>query len=78
MITVELSEVEIKEILKGFPECPVGKLLKGINNYSGSDEGLEELYELLVWIESHEGELARLRRMVEQKIIDYRFRDVKV
>ena len=44
----------------------------------GSDDDFEKLYDLLKWIEMHEGELAKLRRTVEKKIIDYRFKDVKV
>ena len=75
---MELSDIEIKELINGFPECPVEKLLRGVNDYEGSDEDLDQLYDLLKWIENHEGELAKLRRVVEQKIIDYRFRDVKV
>ena len=75
---MEISEIEIKELINGFPECPVEKLVKGIKDYDGSDEDLDELYSLLNWIKNHEGELAKLRRMIEKKIIDYRFKDVKV
>lgn len=73
-----LSEQEIKDIINGFPECPVERLLKGVNEFDGSEAGLEELYELLKWIESHEVELSKLRRIVEKKILDQRFRDVRV
>ena len=75
---MELSEREIKEVINGFPECPVEKLLNGINEYNGSDDDLEELYDLLKWIEKHEVELGKLRRLVEKKIINQRFKDVKV
>ncbi len=78
MILLEISEIEIKELINGFPECPVEILVKSIQDYDGSDDDLEELYSLLKWIENHEGELAKLRRMIEKKIIDYRFKDVKV
>jgi hypothetical protein len=78
VILKELSEKEIKDLINGYPECPVERLLNDINEYNGSDEGLDELYKLLKWIENHEGELSRLRRTVEKKIIDYRFKDFKI
>ena len=75
---MQVSEVEIKELFNGFPDCPVEKLLKGINEFDGSEADIDELYDLLKWIENHEIELSKLRRMVEKKIIDQRFKDVKV
>ncbi len=78
MITVELSETEIKELINGFPDCPVERLFKQLNEFDGSENDLETLYEMLKWIQNHEGELAKLRRVVEKKIIDQRFKDVKV
>lgn len=78
MIIVELSEKEIKDIINGFPGCPVERLLNGINEFDGSEKSLEDLYSLLKWIQNHEGELARLRRIVERKIIEHRFGEVKV
>lgn len=75
---MQVSEVEIKELINGFPDCPVEKLLKGINEFDGSEADIDELYDLLKWIENHEIELSKLRRMVEKKIIDQRFKDVKV
>jgi hypothetical protein len=78
VINLEISDIEIKELINGVPECPVETLLKGLNEFDGSDADLDELYKLLKWIETHEGELSKLRRMVEKKIIDQRFKDVKV
>ena len=75
---MEISELEIKELIKGFPDCPVERLLNDIHNFNGSEENINQLYDVLAWIESHEVELGKLRRIVEKKIIDYRFKDVKV
>ena len=75
---MQVTESDIKELISGFPECPVEKLLRSINDYNGSDDDIDELYQLLKWIEAHEVELSKLRRMVEKKIIDQRFKDVKV
>ena len=76
--SMEISETEIQEIINNYPDCPVRTLLSKINDFDGSEKNLAELYDLLKWIENHEDELAKLRRMVEEKIIDTRFRDVKV
>jgi hypothetical protein len=62
-----LSEVEVKELINGYPDCPVEKLLNTVHDYDGSEDKLEELYSLLKWIENHEEELAKLRRMVEER-----------
>lgn len=75
---MELSENEVKNIINGFPDCPVERLFGKLNEYDGSENDLETLYDLLKWIQNHEGELAKLRRIVEKKIIDQRFKDVKV
>ena len=75
---MHVSEIEIKELVSKFPECPVKTLQRIIRDFDGSSTDLDELYSILKWIESHEGELSKLRRMVEKKIIDQRFKDVKV
>ncbi len=75
---MQLTENEIKELINRFPECPVEKLIRCVNDFDGSTKGLDELYSILKWIESHEVKLSKLRRTVEKKIIDQRFKDVKV
>lgn len=78
VIKVKLSDSELKELIVDYPNCPVESLFSKLNEFDGSNEGLEDLYVVLKWIENHEGELAKLRRLVESKIIDHRFKDVKV
>ncbi len=65
-------------MIKGFPDCPVEHLLSDIHDFNGSEENINQLYDVLTWIAAHEVELGKLRRIVEKKIIDYRFKDVKV
>jgi hypothetical protein len=75
---MDFSEQEIKKLIKGYPDCPISSLLSNIHSFNGSDENIKQLYEVLDWIENHEAELDRLRRVVKDKILDYRFKDVKV
>ena len=75
---MEISEQEIQELVHNFPDCPVERLLSDLNNFDGSDENIEQLYDVLAWIADHQVELSKLRCIVERKIIDYRFKDVKV
>jgi len=73
-----ISEQEIKKLIEGYPDCPISSLLSNIHSFNGSDENIKQLYDILDWIENHEVELGRLRRVVKNKILDYRFKDVKV
>ncbi|MCK5669808.1 hypothetical protein KAI10_00350 [Candidatus Bathyarchaeota archaeon] len=73
-----ISEQEIKDLITGYPDCPISSLLSNIHGFNGSDENIKQLYDILDWIETHEAELGRLRRVVKDKILDYRFKDVKV
>ncbi len=73
-----ISEQEIKDLITGYPDCPISSLLSNIHDFNGSDENIKQLYDILDWIENHEAELGRLRRVVKDKILDYRFKDVKV
>ena len=75
---MEISELEIKELIKGFPDCPVELLLSDIHDFNGSEKNITQLYDVLTWIENHEVELSKPRRILEKKTIDYRFKDVKV
>ncbi len=65
-------------MIKGFPDYPVERLFSDIPGFNGSEENITQLYDVLTWIENHEVELSNLRRILEKKIIDYRFKDVKV
>jgi hypothetical protein len=65
-------------LIKGFPYCPVERLLSDIHDFNGSKENITQLYDVLTWIENHEVELSKLRRILEKKTIDYRFKDIKV
>ncbi len=73
-----ISEQEIKDLITGYPDCPISSLLSNIHGFNGSDENIKQLYDILDWIENHESELGRLRRIVKDKILDYRFKDVKI
>ena len=54
------------------------RLLSDLKGFDGSEDNINQLYDVLAWIADHEVELSKLRRIVERKIIDYRFKDVKV
>ena len=75
---MQISRTEIEEIINNFPDCPVERLLSDLNGFDGSDQNIDQLYDILTWIANHEVELSKLRRIVEKKILDYRFKDVKV
>ncbi|MBT3284411.1 hypothetical protein HN807_08550 [Candidatus Bathyarchaeota archaeon] len=75
---MQFSKAEIEELVNNFPACPVERLIKDINGFDGSDQNIDQLYDVLTWIADHEVELSKLRRIVEKKIIDYRFKDVKL
>ncbi len=75
---MEISEQEIKDLVPNYPDCPIENLFSNIREFDGSDKNIDQLYEVLAWIADHEVELSKLRRVVEKKIIDYRFKDVKV
>jgi len=64
MIPLQISKTEIEELVHNFPVCSVERLLRA--------------RDVLTWITDHEVELSKLRRIVEMKIIDYHFKDVKV
>ena len=78
MILLNISKSEIEELVHNFPDCPVERLLSDLQGFDGSEDNINQLYDVLAWIADHEVELSKLRRIVERKIIDYRFKDVKV
>ena len=75
---MNISKSEIEELVHNFPDCPVECLLSDLQGFDGSEDNINQLYDVLAWIADHEVELSKLRRIVERKIIDYRFKDVKV
>ena len=75
---MQFYKAEIEEMVNNFSACTVERLRKDINGFDGSDQNIDQLYDVLTWIADHEVELSKLRRIVEKKIIDYRFKDVKL
>ena len=47
-----ISEQEIKDLITGYPDCPISSLLSNIHGFNGSDENIKQLYDILDWIEN--------------------------